>query len=581
MAITITKTQTDPAGSRILFLFFFSLMAPILGLSQKNTAFKYKVGIIGNPGNPDMRYDDAQLSSLKKLGFNTLQLNIAWGSRPADEALNLEDILTSDENRQDEKVKIRFKNIKERAVAAKKWGFRTIFHFGAPRVEALYKSVNIPEKIDATTDKNSIQKKEIVTKYKQLLIQLHREIPEIDDILIYTFDQEAWLGNEFGDGPNDRNIPLHKRVPPFLNALAKTWLNESPDGMMWWEPWELSAGQIYACLPEISGKNIGFALHSNIAEVQLSRPVDVWLKNMVNLLTEKNIPVIGEIFMASANEEVEPLQHIAAPRLVFEQLEAMYSLKKLQGIKEYYGLLPDRYDPSMAMASLKLTDPEISVNNALKKLAKAYGSSAAQILTAWEASAKSLQLFPWDATWVFRRLPKRGFVFHKWDKLLIPGRVAASPSWKSTRRSLFMVTENEVLDPWFYEDLELRCQFSADEALKAIDAFQKLLPVMAGNTTLTDYLNATIKDHLVYEQSVRAIQVYCKEANLAFLMRKYTVKNETIPADLIKQFNEVLEIDIKNQERFNPKTDGILTARKMQQLFNQNPKLWLEKYMLP
>ncbi len=79
------------------------------------------------------------LSNLKKLGFNTLQLNIAWGARPADEPLNLEDILYTGDKGDTLRINRRFAAIKSRAQIAKKWGFRTIFHFGAPSVDSLYK----------------------------------------------------------------------------------------------------------------------------------------------------------------------------------------------------------------------------------------------------------------------------------------------------------------------------------------------------------------------------------------------------------------------------------------------------------
>ena len=62
-------------------------------LTGQQPVYKYKIAIIGNPANADIRYDASQLDALKKLGFNTIQLNIAWGARPADEPLNLEDIL--------------------------------------------------------------------------------------------------------------------------------------------------------------------------------------------------------------------------------------------------------------------------------------------------------------------------------------------------------------------------------------------------------------------------------------------------------------------------------------------------------
>lgn len=157
-----------------------------------------------------------------------------------------------------------------------------MFHFGAPRVDSLYKILT-PDLIDIATEKNSIQKKEIVDKYVSLLKRLKQEVPELDDIEVYTFDQDAWVANEFGNGPTDRDIPLHERIPAFLQALTGAWAEVSPDGMVWWEPWEISAGQIYACIPSLPTRNFGMFLHSNIAEVQLSRPVDVWFKNTVQL----------------------------------------------------------------------------------------------------------------------------------------------------------------------------------------------------------------------------------------------------------------------------------------------------------
>lgn len=344
-----------------LLLFIGASVFHATMLRAQQQAFKYRVGIIGNPGRPDVRYDDRQLAALKDLGFNAVQLNIAWGSRPGDEALNLEDVLYVPGYGEKSLVNKRLDAIRHRAKQARKFGLRTIFHFGAPKIDSLYKINHIPISIDRETEENSIQKKEIVDKYVALLKRLHAEVPEIDDVLVYTFDQEAWIANEFGEGPTDRGIPLHERLPGFINELTKAWAAVRPDGYLWWEPWELSAGQIYACIPTLPTANFGLSLHANIAEVQASRPVDVWFRNMVNTLAEKKIPIIGEIFMASANEEVEPLQYLAAPRLVFEQLEAMYQLKPLAGIKEYYGILPDEYDPSVRLAAIKLKHPKITL----------------------------------------------------------------------------------------------------------------------------------------------------------------------------------------------------------------------------
>lgn len=572
--------------SKLSIPYFFALML-ILFLTivrnaeaQKYPGFKYKVAIIGNPANPDIRYDAKQLSELKQLGFNTIQLNIAWGYRPADEALNLEDILYAGIGNK-ERVEKRFKDIKFRAKEAKKYGFRTIFHFGAPKVDSLYKILNKQASLDRGTETNSIQKKEIVQKYTDLLKRLHQEIPEIDDILVYTFDQEAWIANEFGNGPTDMDIPLHERLPAFLTALTETWAKLSPNGLLWWEPWELSAGQIYACMPTLPSHHFGFSIHSNIAEVQLTRPVDVWFKNMVNILSEKNIPVIGEIFMGSGTEEVEPLQHLAAPRLVFEEVETMYGLNKLTGIKEYYGLLPDTYDPNLIVAGMKLKNPAITWQQSLLKLSKPYGSAASQISAAWEASAKGLQLFPWDCTWNYRRLPKRGHVFHGFKRAGIGGAVAVSPSWKSTRKSVFMITENEVLDPWFFEDIELRCKASADQLLAAINSFEQVQKILSTNHERQSYIAAAITDLKKFEQSVRAIQCYCREVNLTFLMRKHVSNGKPIPTDLINRFNEVMKIDIENQQKgFVQNVQNVPTAAEVLKEFNTDPQKWVTNNFL-
>ena len=55
--------------------------------------FQYRVGILGCPSRPQVAWNRKNLERLKALGFNTMQLNIAWGYRPADEPLTLEDVV--------------------------------------------------------------------------------------------------------------------------------------------------------------------------------------------------------------------------------------------------------------------------------------------------------------------------------------------------------------------------------------------------------------------------------------------------------------------------------------------------------
>jgi hypothetical protein len=438
--------------------------------------------------------------------------------------------------------------------------------------------------MNSDTETNGIQKKEIVDKYVGLLKRLKQEIPELDDVQIYTFDQGAWIASEFGEGPTDRDIPLHERIPTFLGALTAAWAEVSPDGILWWEPWELSAGQIFACVPQLPAKNFGMLLHSNLAEVQLSRPVDLWFRNMVFLLAERNIPVVGEIFMGSASEPHEPLQFLATPRLTAEQIDALAQFSgSVSGVKEYYGLIPERYDPNIAIVGLKFNNPAMSNREALQKMAEPFGKNAAEILRAWELSSQGMGLFPCDATWQFLRMVRAhqvNIVCPRWNKARIYGEVADSPSWMSTRRGLFMTTENTAQHPWFFEDIELRCAASSAKFLEAIEHFERI-DLSSLDKRYADYVTANISDLRRFEQIVTSVRCYCRECNLAFLMRKYAVKGEAIPDALIKRFEDIMAIDIANQSKPFAAKQGDPTAAEMLELFRKDPAKWVTTYLLP
>ena len=120
-----------------IYVTIFFLLIFQSAFALKISPFQYKVAIIGHPSNPDTIYTEGRMKELKRLGFNTIQLNIAWGRRPAGEPLNLENILYIQGVGSKETVEKSLSSIKFRAKMAKKWGFRTIFHFGAPRIEQI------------------------------------------------------------------------------------------------------------------------------------------------------------------------------------------------------------------------------------------------------------------------------------------------------------------------------------------------------------------------------------------------------------------------------------------------------------
>src|ERR1700676_4296934 len=268
----------------LLFLILESSLTACHEVVDKNetTKINYKVGILGCPSVLDVEWNDKNMQLMKDLGFNSLQLNIAWGYRPGDEPLNLEDVLvlpkkyqlpadidsTLNTNvgsiktfiRSPDKIAARSNELKKRIALCKKYGFRSIFHFGAPFVayppiEPLSQCISDP----LTTE-----------RYVTLIENFHEKFPGVDDLLLYTYDQNAWLCSE--DGPCQRcsGVPLTKRVPDFVNKLAREWVSLNPNGRLWWEPWELSAGQTYSMIDKLDPKSVGLSLHSNIAEVQIA-----------------------------------------------------------------------------------------------------------------------------------------------------------------------------------------------------------------------------------------------------------------------------------------------------------------------
>ena len=194
---------------------------------------RYRVGIMGCPQSPDVAWTRENLERVKELGFNALQLNIAWGWRPADEPLNLEDLVDVPEavraelsqpmplqcDPSPERRKARREDLKRRVALCHEAGIHTIFHFGAPYIgDRNYNDASPNCLLDGKTPE----------RCEALLDVFASEFPGIDDIHLYTYDQHSWLCSEFGPCPRCTGIPLDKRVVPFIERLAAAWRRHNP-----------------------------------------------------------------------------------------------------------------------------------------------------------------------------------------------------------------------------------------------------------------------------------------------------------------------------------------------------------------
>jgi hypothetical protein len=536
-----------------------------LNLTKEESPFQHRVAILGCPSQPEVQWNRENLLKLRELGFNTLQLNIAWGGRPADEPLNLEDLVTLSESRLDapnqpdlpprsipERRAERRQHLAQRIALAKQFGFRTIFHFGAP-YNAQYGNVS---------DLNGRQMRSLLDPettiyYTEMLGVFASDFSGVDDILVYTYDQDAWLTSEFGSCWLTRGHDLASRVVPFLEKLAHTWRHINGNGFLWWSPWELSAGQVYRCVSQINASNIGLDLHPNVAETMLTMPVDRWLRNTIQLASEKAMPVIVESFLGATSEETEPYQYLMHPHAVVRQVKSLASLNGVTGIKEYYGLNPSKWDPNLlAASSAMMSGADCSESSIIQATAAKAGMAAKPLEKAWELFSRAQEFFPWDLSWWVRELGTAD-VSHSLDAASLRGAQVPTPSWESTRRAIFMKNDDNPPHPWMLEDVQIRWEFAEKYFEEGLACLREAL-CMAPDV-VRDVLNNTLRETQHMLRRVKAYRFHCRETNLVFMMRQFKTEGHPIPDALITELRNIMHADLLNQEAAG--AEGVLTLQ--------------------
>jgi hypothetical protein len=511
-----------------------------------STPFAYRIGFLGCPVRTMPHWERGWLERLRDLGFNTIQLNVAWGSRPGAEALNLEDLVEVPPDlagtnpmlgdQAPETRQWRREELRHRIALCRELGLRTVFHFGAPYVG---------DQFIGDAPANCLLDGRTARRCEGLLHEFARAFPGVDDLLVYTYDQHAWLCSEFGPCPRCTGKPLHQRVVPFLDSLSAIWREHSPSGRLWWEPWELSAGQVLACVQRVNPQGFGLALHCNIAEVMATFPGDRWLRNTVAVAADRGIPAVAEYWLGSPSEELEPFTAIPYPLVTLAGLRLLEGVPGLAGIKEYYGLLPDAPDPNLAVTGLFLGDGGLTDDAALKALAAEYGAAACGLPRFWRLTSRAIELFPWETSWLIRALG-RSNPAHSTSAALVRGVPWHTPSWCSTRRSTFMVVDtDDSPDPWLLEDIGLRCGMAAEVLAEALGLGHELAPDVP--PALRGHFDTTLAELAEARRRMYAYACHCRETNLCTVLRALREQQAEAPAELVAELLAVLEGDHASQ----------------------------------
>jgi hypothetical protein len=453
--------------------------------------------ILGNPVYWDIPHRDhlaEQLASLKTLGVNTLFVNLAW-SRPWMDAVTLEEVHVSPTYpwlSDPARVAANAPRLRQRTDAVVASGLRPFFLFGCPaqinlgslppEVQAIAASLigQRTSRIAPGLSVACIQSPAVRQLYRELLAQHFTLFPETEGILFYTVDELAEVCDEQDDCPACHGMPLHERLPGFLNFLREVLDELKPGVEMWWEPWEFSTAQTYAVAERLDPR-ITLSLHSSIHEVYYVNQPDLWLRHLCRLAADRGTGVIVELFLSGTGEDLGPLPSYPCPRLVIEQLRSVAELPGVVGIKEYFGTVAEHISVNELAWRFFLHRPKAGDADILLPLAAEFGDEAAPGLpAAWEEAARAVEVYPWDVSWRLRH-----YNSVRYDQQLGQGYWSRSftaslptpwttPSWESSRGAAYIVSlATAVVTPRLIEEtgqrLE-RCVGHLDRAISHLAA---------------------------------------------------------------------------------------------------------------
>ena len=516
------------------------------------STFDTVIGIVGSPAFPEIEWSDEQLASLKELGCTTLQLSIAWASKPAGEVLNLEDL--------DARQRGLWRH---RIAQARKFGLGTIAHFGIPRW------------LNQTPVKPAcILDPEVRDRYTRLVTDFAARFPEVDDILVYTFDQQAWICSDYGPCPRCSGIPLHERLPGFLDHLMEVYVAANPRATLWWKPWELSKGQTEMVARRVDAEHFGLILNPSTSNEcypfnDRAFAADLGVKNLTRIAAARGIPVIGEIDHTLYKGLYQISDYF--PRLVYEQLQEWKRIPGVVGIKEYFGLPPSQLSVNAAMLGACLRSPEASLEQLLEQVAAPYGTRAAPaLLAAWEQVAVGVESFPWDITYLIgpMGLSRDHDGSHGWEQITIPNAHWDTPIWESNRRANFMLTHEHKAHPWLFEDAGLRLGAAADCYDQAAAAYAEAIGHAAA---AAGELQAQQNELQATARALRGTSLHFLETLAAHNARMVQHDDEQF-RKVVGRLERLLEQDAANQGHAQ-EVAQVLAA------FRRDPHGWLATHL--
>jgi hypothetical protein len=327
---------------------------------------------------------------------------------------------------------------------------------------------------------------------------------------------------------------------------------------------------VYKIIPQLPTKDFGLSIHNNIAEAEIDKPVDLWYRTVAHECMLRNIPVIGEGYFTEQTEEVQSMA-IPCPRLVDEEYRAMTGVPGITGVKEYFGVLPLIPDLNLAMFTARLRDPNATTDQLLDRITKRFGKQQLQVKQMSEEMSEAMRYFPFEATW-FMRLISQSSIDHGWSGATIRGAMADTPDWNSSRHALFMKCDDRQPHPDMLDDVQLRCEMSADHMRVA----QTLLPDLIANSNGADQETfQKLQKNLDHFQRVAtSYALHLRETNIAMMLRNDVTAGRPLTPRLVDEMKQLLAEDVENQS-------GEGRVIDMQKAFDANPAKFVQEHLVP
>lgn len=509
--------------------------------------------MIGNPAyySDEFRdYSPKTIEKLKEHGVNEILVNIAW-SRPYIDAVTLEHLaISKDFPLMSDKTEVEknSKNIVERVKNVHKCGLKAVGLFGLPiymdysklpdEYQVLKGATNSTVSIDNVT---CILSEYTLNYYKDLLKQVLQKT-DLDKLILYTYDELAEVCDEDSDCPRCKGIPLEERLPGFLNEINAYCKTIKPTLEIFWEPWELSASQVYLCMEKLD-KSIGISCHSTIHEVYFVNIPDIWLRNVGMICARQGRKFIVEMFISGSGEDLGPIAGYPCPRLIYDQIKSIRLLEGVTGIKEYFGTAVPFFSVNEKMSGMLLKGDEREYVECVKELAESFNFDEAKqmkLTEAWNLSSQALLMTPWDISWVFRFSNLQPYDLAYWGKVpffQLMQTPWSTPSWLANRRSYYMVVKDtNLLSTHMIRDFDKRIKLALDYAKSALKIFEEIG---------TDKSTEIGMQYNAIQYFVLILTARQNYMNLCELLSRYQngEKNE-------KEIMTLLEKDIKNAEQF-------------------------------